>query len=365
MCIPTVEQPSTMNRPAHCHDNDDDDHHPHPHCTVQFAAKVDQVSSNAFHCHNTTSQKEEVERFFASPTHRHLFLAAGGKNKCEKVALTPELLAEWRTRCQYRQQEQDAAGSIGSNSTTTTTTTATTSTTTVPTRLPDESDEVYAVQTSGMKIPGLTVEVWVTVGIQKLQLTVPPAPTTPRDNDVESAETRAPTTSTGSSQTVYQVTLIGEKRQAKGLRFFTYLYNKMSGSRRSNMTGKASPENNVEGGGSDGGGGDRDNSSHTECTTRIGYTFWDHNDDPGQPLTSSSCYVTFEMSTDFRLTLQFPKVVLRMLPTSQEKAEAQGSKAIANAIRNDSQGAMTAFESAYRTAFPTTTTLPSTKVMSL
>ena len=358
MCIPTVEQPSTMNRPVHCHDNDDDDHH-HPHCTVQFAAKVHQVSSHAFLCHNTTTQKEEVERFFASPTHRHLFLTAGGKNKCDKVELTPELLAEWRARCQCRQEDQDAADwNVGS-------TTATTSTT-FPTRLPDESDEVYAVQTSGMKIPGLTVEVWVTVGIQKLQLTFPPTPTTPRGNDVESAETRAPTTSTGSSQTVYQVTLIGEKRQAKGLRFFTYLYNKMSGSRRSNISDKASPENNVEGGGgSDGGGGDRDNSSHTECTTRIGYTFWDHNDDPSQPLTSSSCYVTFEMSTDFRLTLQFPKVVLRMLPTSQEKAEAQGSKAIANAIRNDSQGAMTAFESAYRTAFPTTTTVPSTKVMSL
>lgn len=347
--------------PVHCHD-DNDDHS----CTVQFSARVHQGSSHAFLC-NSTSEKEEVERFFASPRHRHLFLTAGGKNKCEKVELTPELLAEWTTRC----QSQHEPGSTG-------TTTATT-TTHFPTRLPDESDEVYAVQTSGMKIPGLTVEVWVTVGIQRLQEHTPPPTPSPTpsipprrgDNDSESAEDShrggARVTLSGSSQTVYLVTLIGEKRQAKGLRFFTYLYNKMTGgSRRSHSAGQTTSSSS--GGESGGGGGDPHNSStlsHTECTTKIGYTFWDHHDDPGhQPLTSSSSssssYVTFEMSTEFLLTLQFPKVVLRILPTSQEKAQAQGSKAIATAIRKDSQQAMSAFEAAYHAAYPTTTTIPNT-----
>ena len=340
--------------PVHCHD-DNDDHS----CTVQFSARVHQGSSHAFLC-NSTSEKEEVERFFASPRHRHLFLTAGGKNKCEKVELTPELLAEWTTRCQSQQEHNYPDGSTG-------TTTATT-TTHFPTRLPDESDEVYAVQTSGMKIPGLTVEVWVTVGIQRLQEhTLPP----PRrgDNETESAEDShrgACVTLSGSSQTVYLVTLIGEKRQAKGLRFFTYLYNKMTrGSRRSHSAGQTTSSSS--GGESGGGGGDPHDSStlsRTECTTKIGYTFWDHHDDPGhQPLTllsSSSSYVTFEMSTDFLLTLQFPKVVLRILPTSQEKAQAQGSKAIATAIRKDSQQAMSAFEATYLAAFPTTTTIPNT-----
>jgi len=237
------------------------------------------------------TSKADVEAFFTSPEHRPLWINGGGKSKCERIEMTPKILNEWITKC------ESLEGCI----------------------IPTEADnDVYVVQTSGMKIPGLTVEVLVTVGMKLV-------------------------TDPSSGGSTYQVTMIEDKRQATGLGFLIYLYNKMTGS------GKKSGSSNIDdddgsGSGSSGGSGGDHGSSNTTALTTIRYKF---NDDTT---------VTFEMETKFHLKVHFPKFLLRIMPTNQEKAEGQGSRAITNAIQKDTIQCLKAMEEVYEKTFPTNTT---------
>jgi hypothetical protein len=227
----------------------------HHQSTVQFQAQVHKTSKVLSY-----SSREDVEAFFTSPINRNLFLTAGGKHTYEQLELTPDLLDEWMAICQQ-------------NGTTV---------------LPTKDDEVYTVQTSGMKMLGITIDVLITVGVKQIP-----------GEDQESGST-------------FLVTLIRDRRRATGLRLFVYLYNKMTN--------------------------DQASSSRTTSTTTIQYR-----------LDTEKSQVIFELSTWLLIQMQFPKILMPMI--GHDKLEAQGSQAVSKSIDDDSEQSMIAFETAYTTAF--------------
>lgn len=157
--------------------------------------------------------------------------------------------------------------------------------------IPKATDEAFAVKTGGIKFPGLTLETRATMGIKLV------------------GKESGPT---------YEVTLIGDDRKVKGLPPVVYLFNRLTG------------------GGSDNG------SSQNLSTTQIVCEF--DND------TST---VVFKTTTRFIINIRFPSILMKIIPTSKEKAEAQGSQAITKAVGKDIQDSMVVFEEAYLASFAT------------
>ena len=159
--------------------------------------------------------------------------------------------------------------------------------------IPDESDEIFTVKTGGISFPGLTLETRATMGIKLVEK--------------ESGPT-------------YEVTLIGDDRRVKGLPPVVYIFNKLTG-----------------------GGGDasvESGSSDNVSTTNIICEF-----------NQESSNVTFKTSTQFTINIRFPSILMKIIPTSKEKAEEQGSQAITKAVGKDVEQSMVVFEEAYRKAF--------------
>ena len=160
--------------------------------------------------------------------------------------------------------------------------------------IPDKSDEIFTVKTGGMSFPGLTLETRATMGIKLVEK--------------ESGPT-------------YEVTLIGDDRKVKGLPPVVYIFNKLTG-----------------GGG--GGAGEESGSSDNVSTTKIICEF-----------NPESSNVTFKTSTQFTINIRFPSILMKIIPTSKEKAEEQGSQAITKAVGKDVEQSMAVFEEAYRKTF--------------
>lgn len=57
--------------------------------------------------------------------------------------------------------------------------------------------------------------------------------------------------------------------------------------------------------------------------------------------------ITFTSSSYLEVDVSFPKVLLRILPVSKEKAEEQGSQSILKTIEKDSGPALESFKDAY------------------
>jgi hypothetical protein len=153
--------------------------------------------------------------------------------------------------------------------------------------IPNDSDEVFAVKTGGMSFPGLSLETRATMGIKLVER--------------ESGPT-------------YEITLIGDDRKVKGLPPVVYIFNRLTG-----------------GGGSDSG------SSHNLSSTKIMCDF-----------NAEDSNVMFRISTQFLINVRFPSVLMKILPTTKEKAEEQGSLAITKVVSSDIEKSMAAFEVAYR-----------------
>jgi hypothetical protein len=155
--------------------------------------------------------------------------------------------------------------------------------------IPNASDEVFTVKTGGMSFPGLTLETRATMGIKLVEM--------------ESGPT-------------YEVTLIGDDRKVKGLPPVVYIFNRLTG------------------------GGSGSGSSNNISTTKIICEFDTENSN-----------VIFKTSTQFIINVRFPSILMKIIPTSKEKAEEQGSQAITKAVGKDIETSMVAFEKAYREAF--------------
>lgn len=152
--------------------------------------------------------------------------------------------------------------------------------------LPDETDEVFTVKTGGVHFPGLTLETSATMGIKLNEEALGP---------------------------IYEVTLIGDERKVKGLPPVVYLFNKLTG------------------------GGSGSGTSNNLSTTKIFCDF-------GQEEAS----VIFKTNTTLIITVRFPSILMKILPSNKEKAEEQGSQAITKAVSKDVEASMVAFEEAYR-----------------
>ena len=109
------------------------------------------------------------------------------------------------------------------------------------------------------------------------------------------------------------MTLIGEERTVKGLPPVVWIFNKLTGA------------------GTSGGEG----GSTTKSLTTVRYEITDDSK------------VVFQTDSFLSVTVKFPAVLLKILPTNKEKAEERGGKAITKAIRKDLEDSMKAFEEAY------------------
>ena len=150
---------------------------------------------------------------------------------------------------------------------------------------PDESDSVLSVTTGGIDFPGLHVVSKANIGVKFIQ---EPSPR-------------------------YEFVLIGDERTVKGLPPVKWIFKKLTGS-----------------------GGDESSSTSTKSLSIVSY---DRTDDGKTTTITTKSSISIELS--------FPTVLLKILPTSKEKTEKTGGKAISSTVEKDVQEAMKAFQEEY------------------
>mmetsp|Transcript_9499 Transcript_9499/g.14669 ORF Transcript_9499/g.14669 Transcript_9499/m.14669 type:complete len:275 (-) Transcript_9499:523-1347(-) len=155
---------------------------------------------------------------------------------------------------------------------------------------------LVSVTTGGISFPGLTLTSLAKIGVQQKN----------KEDDTD---------------ITYEFGLLGDTREVKGLPPVVWIYKKLTGDDDDK---------------SDSGGGNTGQKSLTSVTYRI-------NDDDT---------VTFRTETFLEIAVSFPSLLMKILPTSKEKAEKQGRNAIQKVLDKDVSAAMDAFEEAYR-AFAT------------
>lgn len=148
---------------------------------------------------------------------------------------------------------------------------------------PDASDSVLRVITGGMNFPGLSLTSEAYVGAKLLE---------PRSNSV---------------YPVYELTLIKDAQQVTGFKPAVWIFNQLTGANNDDAT---KDKNNAQ-----------TLSKVTADTTEDGQT-------------------VFQVLVKFTITVSFPKVLLRILPVSKDKAEDQASDAIGKALEKDLKNAM-------------------------
>lgn len=152
---------------------------------------------------------------------------------------------------------------------------------------PNENDTAVLVKTGGIDLPGLHLVSLTKIGVKL----------------IEKTEARSPQ---------YEMTLIGDERTVKGLPPVVWIFNKLTGA-------------------SSGGEG----GTTTKSLTTVRYEITDNSK------------VVFQTDSFLSITVKFPAVLLKILPTNKEKAEETGSKAITKAVQKDLEASMKSFEEAY------------------
>lgn len=155
---------------------------------------------------------------------------------------------------------------------------------------PERSDAILEVKVGGIRFPGITLESASIVG-SKLLIPIQP-------NMFPS----------------YEFVLIADKRQATGLRPFVWVYEKLTGE------------------------GDKERKRDTAPTSLSRVTVEQVKGDEG---------VTFRIETFLEVRIKFPAFLLKILPVTKQKAEAQGSQGIAKLIKSDIDIAMAKFRDLY------------------
>eukprot|EP00545_Synedropsis_sp_CCMP1620_P001483 CAMPEP_0119005374 /NCGR_PEP_ID=MMETSP1176-20130426/1673_1 /TAXON_ID=265551 /ORGANISM="Synedropsis recta cf, Strain CCMP1620" /LENGTH=303 /DNA_ID=CAMNT_0006957163 /DNA_START=192 /DNA_END=1103 /DNA_ORIENTATION=+ len=150
---------------------------------------------------------------------------------------------------------------------------------------PDSSDVVLKVSTGGIKFPGLTLTSNAYVGGKLLE---------------------PPTSDSADDYPVYEFLLIKDEQSVTGFKPAVWLFNKLTGA---------------------------DNADGGKKEMPISLTHVTAVQQDGQNMI-------FQSSTKFTIKVSFPKLLLRLLPVSIEKAEEQGSAAISKALDKDLTNAM-------------------------
>jgi len=155
---------------------------------------------------------------------------------------------------------------------------------------PEASDTIVSVRIGGMQFPGVQLESISLIGTKLL------AP--PPSNDLPS----------------YEFVLIQDKREATGLPPLVWIYN--------TLTGKGEK--------------DREKDTTPRSLSRVTIQRKDHGKS-----------VTFKIVTFLEIRVNFPVILLSILPVKKEKAEAQGSEAVSTVLRKDLDRAMRTFRDTY------------------
>lgn len=203
---------------------------------------------------------EFLASFLQDTSNRNLLASAGGERPIKEIQLTADLLKTWRNACE----------DLGA-------------------QIPDETDSVIKVRTSGINFPGLKLESTAVIGIKE-------------DSSNENQ--------------VYEFVLVGDENKVKGFPPVVWIFNKLTGSEGS---GKA----------------DGNNQSASSLTT-LAYK------------KISESEVCFTTTSRLVVKVKFPAFLLKILPTNKEKAEESGAKSITKVLEKDVNLAVKAFEKAYR-----------------
>ena len=146
---------------------------------------------------------------------------------------------------------------------------------------PGESDSILRVEAGGMHFPGLTMTSEAYIGANLLE-------------------------PSGDEYPVYEFSLIVDKQRVEGFKIAVWIFNKLTGADDDTSKNKTVSRSRTE---------------VTATTTEDGETI-------------------FQFHVSLTIQVFFPKLLLRILPVSKEKAEEQGSAAIGKALEKDLNNAI-------------------------
>lgn len=161
---------------------------------------------------------------------------------------------------------------------------------------PERSDTIIEVRVGGIRFPGISLESTSLVG-SKLLIPIQP-------NVFPS----------------YEFVLIQDKRQATGLRPFVWVYDKLTGE------------------------GDKERERDTAPTSLSRVTV--EQIEAVEQIKGGED-ITFRIETFLEIRIKFPAFLLKILPVTKQKAEAQGSLGISKVIKSDIDIAMAKFRDLY------------------
>lgn len=161
--------------------------------------------------------------------------------------------------------------------------------------LPDDDDKLIAVDAE-VKFPGMKLVITSLQGVKEL-------PPLKKNTDRGGRG--------GGGTKAYEVLLVGEKLQPRGAPPVVWLYNKMTGNDKRAK-----------------------NEFYPPQQTRIRSVI------TGTELDDGELALSFRLN--LRITVEFPRLLLKLIPTSKEKAEEQGSKSVLQAVSKDVDRAMQA-----------------------
>ena len=154
---------------------------------------------------------------------------------------------------------------------------------------PEEGDPLLQVTTAGIQFPGLKILSVATIGAKLIV-----------DDE--------------SGYPVHEFTLVKDTIRAEGPRPIRFIFNKLTAT--------------------------RDEEAKEQTTHSLTRT-------TATSAGSDDQMITFISSSYLEVDVSFPKVLLRILPVSKEKAEEQGSQSILKTIEKDSGPALESFKDKY------------------
>ena len=161
--------------------------------------------------------------------------------------------------------------------------------------VPNEQGFICKVQTSGLNFSGLQVKTVANIGTQLLQL---------QHDDTNRNDTFQ-----------LEFTYIDDEQIVQGPKILVFIFNA--------LTGKDSDESSSKGKG-----------QRVQSLSRL------HT-------TVSNNTVVFHIDTNLDISIQFPTLLLKLLPVSKEKAEEQGSEVIMNTLTKDTEAMIPKLEEFY------------------
>ena len=266
--------------------------------------------------------------FVRDPQNRNVFVTAGGARPWKAISLSPSsqsqsasLLQIWEQNCiktgasflptinksDNNSNDDDDSGSHNHNS-------------------------IVEVQTSSISFPGLQLESLAKIGI--MDNTTTTCTKEPENSVAVNDNNNNDTNDNTGSVLLFEFVLLSDEQKVSGLMPTVWIFNKLTGKNDNNNRDKDSIQQ----------------QSSPMSLSKISYRKVLLDDDDKElnskkPNTSAAVVVT--CTSNLIIKVKFPKLLLNLLPTNQEKAELTGGNAITKALQKDVQTSMEAFEQLY------------------